>query len=482
MMIASFIICLLLFLLIGLASARKRQNTEQDYYLASRSVTPWLVGLSAVATNNSGYMFIGVIGYTYAVGLSSSVLMFGWILGDFLASLWVHKKLRAMAEQHNQSSYVATLADWAGFSGRLFRVLAALIALIFLLAYASAQLVAGGKALQVLLDWPGWLGAILGAILVMLYCIAGGIRASIWTDAAQSLVMILAMSVMLVSAVSGLGGVGSAYQAMSEIEGFLSLAPASVFLPGAMGVLIFFLGWLLAGFSVIAQPHIMVRFMALNSSAGLMRTRFWYYLWFLVFYMMATAVGMLSRIYLPETQGFDAELALPTMAVQLLPPVLVGLVLAGIFAATISTADSLLLSCSAFLSQDLVPQIFSYRHGIKVATLIATLAALAWALLNRQSVFALVVLSWAMLAACFVPLLIVLIGNYRPFEPVAMVIMLMSGACVLLLHGLGLGGDLYLGLPAIIVGMACYGILIVGYRFSARRMGIQPADHRSYSR
>lgn len=469
-MITSFVICLLLFLFIGLASARKRQNTQQDYYLASRSVTPWLVGLSAVATNNSGYMFIGVIGYTYAVGLSSSVLMFGWILGDFLASLWVHKKLRAVAVQHNQSSYISTLSAWAGFSGNAFRRLAALIALVFLLAYASAQLVAGSKALQVLLDWPAWLGVILGAVLVMLYCIAGGIRASIWTDAAQSLVMILAMGVMLASAVSGLGGISSAYQAMREIDGFLSLAPASLFFPGVMGVLIFFAGWLVAGFSVIAQPHIMVRFMALNSAAGLVRTRLWYYLWFLVFYIMATAVGMLARIYLPESQGFDAELALPTMAVELLPPLLVGLVLAGIFAATISTADSLLLSCSAFLSQDLAPRLFSSHHGAKVATLLATLAALAWAMLNQQSVFALVVLSWAMLATCFVPLIILLICNFRPSEAVTASVMLIGCACVLLLHNMGLDGDLYLGMPGILFSLFAYAILIMIYFYAATFM------------
>lgn len=463
MMIASFIVCLLLFLVIGLASARKRQNTEQDYYLASRSVTPWLVGLSAVATNNSGYMFIGVIGYTYAVGISSSLLMFGWILGDFLASLWVHKKLREMAVRHSQSSYIATVGDWAGFSGRVFGRVAAVISLIFLLAYASAQLVAGSKALQVLLEWPGWLGAVLGAGLVMMYCIAGGIRASIWTDAAQSIVMILAMAIMLVSAVLGMGGITPVYEAMNKIDGFLEMEPAAVFLPGTLGVAVFFISWLAAGFSVIAQPHIMVRFMALNSSTGLIRARVWYYLWFLLFYSMATAVGMLARIYLPETQGFDAELALPTMAVQLLPPVLVGLVLAGIFAATISTADSLLLSCSAFLSQDLMPRIFSFRHGVKAATLLATCAALAWALLNRQSVFALVVLSWAMLAACFVPLLILLICNVYLPQPVAVCIMLISSACVFFLHWQGMGGDLYLGLPAIMAGLVAYGVWVMCY-------------------
>lgn len=463
-MLISFIACLVLFLVIGLASARVRKNNAQDYYLASHSVPPWLVGLSAVATNNSGYMFIGVIGYTYAVGLSASLLMIGWIIGDFLASLWVHQRLRAQAFNHGETSYVGALASWAGFPGRGFRIVAAVIGLIFLLSYAGAQLVAGSKALQVLLGWPAWLGAVIGAVLVMLYCIAGGIRASIWTDAAQSLVMILAMGLMLVIATHAMGGASASIAAMNDIPGFLSFSAASVVLPGAAGVGIFFMGWLLAGFSVIAQPHIMVRFISLNATQGFVQTRLWYYAWFVVFYCMATAVGMLSRIYLPESAQFDAELALPQMAVELLPPILVGLVLAGIFAATISTADSLLLSCSSFISQDLAPRLFLAQNsnniiGIKIATLLATCMALGWALLNQQSVFALVVLSWAMLSAAFVPLLLLLCLNKTLSQTTALWLMGLGCGTVLVLHWCGIGGDLYLGLPALLVSLLAYGLI-----------------------
>ena len=82
---------------VGLASARFSRGTGADYYLASRSIPPPLAGLSAVATNNSGYMFIGVIGYTYSTGLASLWLMLGWILGDYLASRWIHPRLRRAA-------------------------------------------------------------------------------------------------------------------------------------------------------------------------------------------------------------------------------------------------------------------------------------------------------------------------------------------------------------------------------------------------
>ncbi len=89
-----FFICLAVVLLIGLSSARHATASASDYFVASRSVPPWLVGLSAVATNNSGYMFIGLIGYTYAVGIQSIWLMVGWIAGDLIGSKIAHERMR----------------------------------------------------------------------------------------------------------------------------------------------------------------------------------------------------------------------------------------------------------------------------------------------------------------------------------------------------------------------------------------------------
>ncbi|HAB05106.1 MAG TPA: sodium/proline symporter, partial [Alcanivorax sp.] len=82
---ASFLGFLLLFLLIGFSSVLVRSKEQSDYLLAGSSVPPSLIGLSAVATNNSGFMFIGVIGYTYATGLPAFTMMVGWILGDWMA-------------------------------------------------------------------------------------------------------------------------------------------------------------------------------------------------------------------------------------------------------------------------------------------------------------------------------------------------------------------------------------------------------------
>jgi len=409
----SFIVFLLFFVAIGLASFFQSRGTKQDYYLASHSMPPSLVGLSAVATNNSGYMFIGVIGYTYVAGLAAVWLMLGWLAGDFVASVFVHQRIRQASADTGELSYAGVLASWGRDKNPALQRLVALISLVFLLAYASAQLVAGSKALQVLFDWPAWAGVVIGTVMVALYCVAGGIRASIWTDAAQSVVMIVAMALLLTTGVTRFGGLGESIDAMANIEGFLDWLPAEQLVPGVAGVALFVAGWFIAGFSVIGQPHIMVRFMTLQDDSLMLRARGWYYLWFTIFYCMATAVGMLARIYITDTANFDAELALPTMARDLLHPMLVGLVLAGIFAATMSTADSLVLSCSAAITHDLVPKKVESTWLIKLATIVIALAAMVWALANKESVFSLVIFAWSGLGTAFSPLVLMLALGFR---------------------------------------------------------------------
>jgi sodium/proline symporter len=452
-MVYSFVGFLLLFTLIGLSSAWRSRGTKEDYYLASGSVRAWLVGLSAVATNNSGYMFIGVIGYTYSTGLASIWLMIGWIAGDYLASLYVHKRLRHATSVSGEVSYAGVLSNWYGQKHSSLQRLIGTISFLFLLTYASAQLVAGGKALYVLLDWPLWSGAVAGAVLVSLYCFAGGIRASIWTDAAQSIVMIFAMGMLLIVALLNLGGVSDAVEQMRSVEGFMDWLPKDLVFPGWIGGLLFIVSWLFAGLSVIGQPHIMVRFMTLNNESNMKQARIWYYLWFTLFYFMATGVGLLSRIYLPDVGAFDAELALPTMAQQLLPPVLVGLILSGIFAATMSTADSLVLSCSAAITHDILPHKIEQTWLLKLATIIITFIALLLALTNNQSVFSMVIMAWSGLASAFAPLLIFLCFGKQPSQPTCMAAILAGFVFTLGWRLLGLQEMMYEGVPGILVGL-----------------------------
>lgn len=470
----SFVVILLVFVTIGLASAARAKKSRNDYYLASRSVSPWLCGLSAVATNNSGYMFIGVIGFTYATGLAAAWLMVGWITGDFIGSLFIHRKLRNCTERTNEASFASVVARWYGEDFRLWRKIAAVVMVVFLGAYAAAQISAGGKALQGVLGWEPAVGAVVVASMILAYSVAGGIRASIWTDAAQSLVMLGAMSLLFVVALGGQGGIAAAVGSLGEIPGYLDLFPATLLFPGAVGMVLFVLGWMFAGFSVVGQPHVMVRFMALDDAANMQRARFWYYGYFTAFYALATGVGMLSRLYLPELGGMDPELALPTMALELLPPIFVGMILAGIFAATMSTADSLVLSCSAAITHDLLPRRLERTWEVKAATAVVTLLALVMAMSETRSVFQLVILSWSTLASAFAPLLTIYAMRRRISESGAIAAMIAGVTSALLWRAADLHTMVYEGLPGIVAGF------LVAFTFS-RVAERRPAEFGVYA-
>ncbi|PIQ81789.1 MAG: sodium:proline symporter [Candidatus Omnitrophica bacterium CG11_big_fil_rev_8_21_14_0_20_64_10] len=457
-MLLSFGAFLLVFIGIGAWSVTRSRRTTVDYLLAGRSVKPWLVGLSAVATNNSGYMFTGMIGFTYLTGWSSIWLMAGWLVGDLIGSLLIHHKLRLAAERSDSHSFSGVLSHWGGADYRRLRLIAGLLSLLFLGSYAAAQLNAGSKALHVLFGWELWAGAVLGAGGVLIYCLAGGIRASIWTDAAQAIVMLISMGLLLAVSVGQVGGVQAAVERLGAVQpGYLAWFPPDLPVPGGWGPFLFVAGWMFAGFGVVGQPHIMIRFMSLDEPGNLPRARVWYYGWFFLFYALTIGVGLMARLLLPEAGRFDQELALPMLSLRMLPPVWVGLILAGLFAATISTADSLVLSCSAALTRDLLPGRPAGFWMTKAGTFGVTAAALGIALIGNKSVFHLVLYSWAVLAAAFGPLLLVYCFGGRPSERLA-ITMVLAGAGVVIGWSLaGLSPYIYEIAPGILAGLVVYG-------------------------
>ena len=453
MTMVSFIGFLLIFALIGIASMYRRQSNTTDYLIAGRSVSPWLAALSAVATNNSGFMFIGMIGLTYTTGLSSIWLMLGWITGDLVASLLIMKQVRTATEAQNTQSFGGLLADWHGDNFNLLRRVTGILTILFLGAYAAAQFTAGSKALHVLFDWDLSSGAIIGAAMVLLYSYGGGIRASIWTDAAQSIVMIFSMMMLMWVAVDHLGTPAQITESLTNVSPtFMSWFPEGSWLT----IILFIAGWVFAGFGVAGQPHIIIRYMALDDAENINRFRTWYYAWFISFYAATIVVGLLARLLLPDAGAFDAELALPMISQQLLPDVFVGLMLAGLFAATMSTADSLVLSCSASITRDLLPEHKAGYGTTKLATAAVVAVALGLSLSGSQSVFALVLIAWGLLASAFAPLLTIYALGYRPTEKVALAMMGAGVTTFLLWRELDLSGTAYEVMPATIVGIGLY--------------------------
>jgi sodium/proline symporter len=298
-------------------------------------------------------------------------------------------------------------------------------------------------------------GALLGAMIVVAYCFSGGIRASIWTDVAQSIVMFVAMVLLLLVGVSEAGGPTALWASLEAIDPqLLNFVPVNT--PFGFGM--FLLGWLAAGFGVVGQPHIMIRAMAIDSAENMATARRVYVVWNVLFSIAAVGVGLVARLLLTEIGGFDPELAMPTLSVQLLHPALVGLVLAGLFAATMSTADSQVLSCSAAITQDLLPRPGASHYYNKIGTVIVTLIVLAVAL-GGSSVFALVVLAWSCLAASLGPLLVIRCTDRSVTSATALAMMIGGLLSVLgWKYGLGYGAGLYEALPGMLTGFAIYGI------------------------
>ena len=460
MIFFSFCLFLFLFTLIGSLSVLKKKNTSLDYLLANQEVKPWLAAISAIATSNSGYMFIGQIGFTYVYGLQSVWLMFGLIFGDFISSLFVHKNLRKKSQELKVVSFANLVSQWHGKNYKYVQLFGGLIILIFLSTYAAAQLNAGSKSMHVIFGLDYRLGAIIGGVIVLLYCFSGGIRASIWTDAAQSFVMIVAMFLMVFFGIKEVGGVSIFIDELHKISpDYMKWFPSTNFSEFLLAPYMFIIGWFFSGVGVIGQPHVMVRFMTIDSTKNIPKTRIYYYTWYTLFYLFSILAAFVARLLIPETNNMDPELALPTLAQSLLPEFFVGVILAGIFAATMSTADSQILACTASITNDLSLNKNNNYLINKLATLIITVFVVTIAINDNKNVFNLVLMSWSTLACCFSPLLIVNSLKQKVSEFSSLMMMIIPLITLMVWRHYELNTYIYEVAPGIISGILTFLVL-----------------------
>lgn len=456
MIAITFIVFLLAFTFIGIYSATQKQNTTTDYLLASRSVNPWVTALSAMATGQSGLLFIGNVGFAYKIGVSAIWIPVAWAVGDYLAWWFVFKRLRVLSEE-KASDTVSSFLGGDQTRGRWIIIISALITIAFLGSYAAAQLVAGSKALNAVFGWNYQLGIIVGAVVVVIYCFSGGIRASLWTDSVQAILMIGSLVLLCGVSVVACGGFGELWVKLAEIDPTLT-----EWIPSdkQWGFLPYCLGWIVAGFGAVGQPHILVRGMAIDSADNMAMARNIKFVCAQITSAAAFGVGLTARVLLPDLMtSSDPELALPYLSLELLPAILVGLMLAGLFAATISTADSQILSCSAALTQDLVPSAAKSYRMAKIGTLAVTAIVLAIALAGENSVFALVIFSWSVLACGLGPLLVLRVWQQPVSVPVAIAMMIIGIVVAITWNwGLNLSSAIYEVLPGMAAGFLVYGI------------------------
>ena len=455
MIVFGFVFSMLCFLGIGMASAYKSQKEVADYLIAGRSISPVAAGLSAVASNNSGFMFIGAIGFTYTYGLSAFWLLFAWIVGDYLSWLIVHRKLRAQSEQLQSTSVVGFLAHDGKNNHRQLQIILGVLTVIFLTLYAAAQLKAGGKALEAMLNWDQTMGIYIGMAMVALYSFSGGIRASIWTDIAQSLVMVGAMALLVGVCHYQVVDISSLLSKLESIDPkLLHWTPSDA----QLGLAPYALGWFLAGFGGIGQPHIIIRAMTLQSPDDVPTMRRTYFSWYIIFSIFTFLVGLYARVYFnaqPDL-NFDKETALPLLAAAQLMPFLVGVILAALFAATMSTADSLVLASSASITQDIPSTPKNKLLYSKTATILVVITAGIAALFGPDSVFTLVTIAWGLMMSCFAPLMIARVCSWQiSWQKLLVSIGMGLIAMFTWRSGLSLGDSVYEGAVGFAVAMLC---------------------------
>ena len=292
-----------------------------------------------------------------------------------------------------------------------------LLILFFLSVYAAAQLKAGGKALEVALGQPVYVGIVLSAVVILFYCWAGGIRASIWTDTAQVIIMTISMLMLLIVATVNEGGIVAMYEAFMATAPVgsdqTSLLPQNLSIGGYGGFALFIVGVFGFGLSSFGQPHVLVRAMALAERKDTKKFFATTVVFDSLFLTLSTLVGLSTRVILKDAAGFDAELALFLSAQAMLPAIAVGLILAGVFSSTLSTADSQIISCSASLSRDLPEPPSESLMLAKAGTVVITLIATAIALWADRSIFVLVVFAFNGMGASIGVLLVLRLFNVR---------------------------------------------------------------------
>lgn len=447
MIFLSFLLFMTLFAGVGLSSMMVKKDTTDDYLVAGRGMHPALAALSAVSTWNSGYMFIGFIGYVFLTGYSAIWIALVSTVGQIIAWLWLYKFIQ---EEGNNRGIRSLTSLVSKVQGAPEAKLAAYLSVFLLSVYAAAQLTAGGLALKVMLDLPVLYGILIGFVLVVAYCYAGGIRASIWTDAIQSCVMIVGSTLLCIVALGEVGGFSGLHNSLTIIDPTItSFIPTDRKLGISLWILAFFLG----GLGVAGQPQVVSRVMTLGGEKERKQATLWFFVWQTPFIAIMFIIGLTCRaIFLDST--FDPELGLPTIAMAVLSPFWVGLILASIFAATMSTADSQVLACTAAITDDIKPEWSQDHKTTKKVTLFVAAFATSISICGLyipggDSVFSLVVLAVYGLGAIFIPLLLIRMCGYEPDTRHTITMMVAAFSGVLIWRFLGLNEYVFESVPGI---------------------------------
>jgi len=435
----SFAVYTLLIVAIGIYSARFARSSDEDFFLAGRSLGPWVAALSASASSESGWVTVGLVGWAFRSGVSAYWIIPGCLAG-FLFNWWViAPRLRTRSEAVG----AMTLPDFFAMSFQerwpILRVMSVVVILVAMLLYVAAQFAAAGKSFEVSFQGVEYkVGVLIGAVIVLIYTVLGGFRAACWTDLVQALIMVGTLVVFPLYLLVAGGGYDAIAAQMAVVDpGFLSFIPPLDDAGGGAALLGFLLGSGALGINLgyAGQPHVLVRFMALADPRSARIGGFISAIWATFVYWGAVTVGLMVRTLteadvssgqatwtaplaagLAQGASDAGDTALVLSANNMIPGVMAGMVLAAVLAAICSTADSQLVVAASAVANDLYVRIF--ERGGRIAHLlinrlvILALGAVAVLLvINEQIEIYKYVLDygWAILGASFGPQLILLL-------------------------------------------------------------------------
>ncbi len=478
---------------IGIYFTKRSNQSSEDYFLGGRSLGPWVTAMSAEASDMSGWLLMGLPGVAYWCGLSDAAwTSIGLALGTYINWLLVAKRLRRYSAVAGDA---ITLPDF--FSNRfhekkkVIMTLSALFILIFFTVYASSCFVTCGKLFSTLFGASYQSMMIAGALFVVIYTFLGGFLAESASDFMQAVVMIFALTVILITGTLAAGGLQAVVDNAKNIPGFFTffgIASPSVDANGIQQVangapvfgeagsygfltIISTLSW---GLGYFGMPQVLLRFMAIRKTDELVRARRIATVWVVISLAAAVLIGLMGRAMFPVHETLNtasgAENVFIVLSRHLLPPLLAGLVMAGILAATISSSDSYLLIAASAVSLNIFKGILkkdaSDKQVMTMSRIILLLIAVVGVIIamdENSVIFTIVSFAWAGFGAVFGPIMLFSLFWKRTTQAGAVAGMVTGGVMVflwnLVLKPLGGVFGIYELFPAFV--LSCLVILVV---------------------
>lgn len=444
--IISIVLYLALMVGIGAWYSKKNKNTD-DFYLGGRKLGPLVTAMSAEASDMSSYLLMGLPGLAVVYGIAeASWTAIGLAVGTYINWLLVAKRIRLYSHKINAVTIPEFFAKRFHDNAKVLSLIAALIIIIFFVPYTASGFSACGKLFSSLFGVDYQIAMIISAVVIVLYTTLGGFSAASTTDLIQSIVMTVALFVVVGFGVSQAGGVHAVLENASQLPAYFSLTSTG---DGAGGTtpyggltIVSTLAW---GLGYFGMPHILLRFMAIEDSKKLKTSRRIASVWVVISMAVAifigtVGVGMIGAGVLDG--GFDGERVIIEISKLLstygiFPALVAGVILSGILAATMSTADSQLLAASSSASQDIFISFFKVKLSQKKAMLIArtsvvliSVIGVIIALDENSSIFRVVSFAWAGFGAAFGPLVLFSLFWKRTNKAGAVAGMVTGGAMV----------------------------------------------------